>query len=1485
MTVTPQRDHTPSKDVHAQTRKTTAVLEELFPSSVQQLDLVSRQSSEPQQQQASSSSEQDAVAPPPSVSNLLGLGQPASQNSDDVALDLRRSENLWQQRAEMQRTTEMIAQQASQWRLLFEKLAGAVDTRVDIVDNKLAEFISSQNEKTQKMMTVQDATRRADREDILSATDLKLSERLEMAVKSVDDTFKKTNEMFEEKLRNDGKTNKELIELKERNIVKTVDDKFSKLENLYDKNNNHLVEQVSELSLISKEAAKNFSQNSEKILTLSKKFSTLKQSSDSLTDELKELKEHEISTLENIKSLDSKFSTDFKKVRDLVEAREKKMESNRQIVLQRLDGLEVSARQALELAQTLQTNLDLSSAAARSAQKSQAGLSDRLARLEQIFQEKMESNVAEKAVLLDKVKQLESRLASVESKSVTQGTAIGRQAQDFEDLESGLEKMKLRLKEETKKRISDANVQGMRVRRVEQIVSGAPSFCWELPRFTESLSSCALNKKNIIMQRVEQAGGREAVDALDFASKQFKEIFEHPPQAFGCAPGRVELLGNHTEWNEGMLLSCAIDRHTFVLGRKVPPKPGDIHQTTRIKSSDPFRDKLVTIKSDAIFRGHSSNFIESWMCSTVATSPAKHGKPASHRPKIPHASHGDRWANYVLGVVDELNRECERRDLAPLQGMDLYIHSLVPPGCGVASSAALEVATACCLRELFGQLEALDQKTMVQVCRNAEINFVGVSCGIMDQLTSFCGKKNHAMALDCEHCTEVGADWELIKFNFNEPVSLVLATINKTGTTESVESSESEQNSPLPNSLSRAKSDVETLRQKVNEAKKIFNIVKPQGSASDLRTPKQKLKTMSLSTVTLDDLESTEHKLQREVADTIKHVITENKRVKESMQALENQDLFTFANCMIDSHESQRLQFGNTCCQLEYLAEATFGEDGWHGGRLMGGGSGGCTINIVDMDCVDSFTENVKTKYMEHCDREPFIQGESFIESQEFSLRGFHGLRLRLYPTGMTSADDTPQNVPMRFLLPGISLFTTATAVLYQETQPEQALAEFINIWQARTDGHEDVPGDDTRIICTWGWSHYHETFMDFFLSKTADKFDSNGKPWTSLLILGMLKNQAELFLNSDFAERFGYDRVFIVDEKAGGNKCDFVFISAVNSSTFTVNKMLPLLPAPPKKFVYAFTNANCMVNDEFSDWKFTAQCNHINVQYENTYLMIGGGVCMGDVCVSNISSERLQDPLEPNWNCQNYDGDVFNASEAETAEFGQDYFIYRNFFRDYKPLGKNGKGLYVDIGAHMPFEYSNTAFFDKCLDWDGVCVEPNPDTQPFFFAYRSCNFYQNCIFSETEFNHHFALSKDELENGGGFTADCISLEDLLLKEKLQKPEVIDFLSVDVENAGLSVIKKFPFENFDIKVVLFEVEPGTQWMEFDMIFLRNDFVKMAVIGRDCVYVHLSVVREMGNEFLPQRFTWPYNWEDFQYKVLEDEKAAVSAGNYPSLFTQ
>ena len=467
---------TPTGDRNQEVRKAPSILEEVF--ALSSLEVVQSRPHADSSLQPSSAvkhapepgSGSGTGAPPPSVQNLLGLSPAAptgpETDANALGLDLRRSENLWQQRAEMQRTTEMIAQQASQWRVLFEKLAGAVDQRVDSVDSKLTEFVNSQRETAMRLATVQDATRRADREDILAATDQKLGERLQQAILTVEDTFKNANEELARARRVDNQSQRQLVEESESRVLQVCQDQLSTLRKEQGEASDDLLEKNKEFAdSINLRFETDLKKLVDEYQQLGVSTKAMEEVSSKAREDIDELKETQMGTFDQILDFEKQWSERLREVRDLVDNAEIRTMNDRKIVHERLDQLELSAKQALELAHALQTNLDLSAAAARSAQKAQAGLQERVNKLEQQCEQMSSGGTAKEIGLERQVSELSERLRVLESKMSTHGAAVSQQAHGLEECESGLEKVKLRLKEETKRRLADMNSHGTRVRQ------------------------------------------------------------------------------------------------------------------------------------------------------------------------------------------------------------------------------------------------------------------------------------------------------------------------------------------------------------------------------------------------------------------------------------------------------------------------------------------------------------------------------------------------------------------------------------------------------------------------------------------------------------------------------------------------------------------------------------------------------------------------------------------------------------------------------------------------------------------------------------------------------------------------------------------------------------------------------------------------------------------------------------------------------------
>ncbi|MBN2712906.1 MAG: galactokinase, partial [Planctomycetes bacterium] len=221
---------------------------------------------------------------------------------------------------------------------------------------------------------------------------------------------------------------------------------------------------------------------------------------------------------------------------------------------------------------------------------------------------------------------------------------------------------------------------------------------------------------------------------IEPAIQDFESTFGEKATAWGCAPGRVEVLGNHTDYNEGFILSAAIDRHIVVCGRAIEGDTAKVYSRT-------------------------FNTGESFSVSD------------------PKQTTQNFWINYVEGVVDQLQKQGIK-----LGGFEAVLMGDIPLGSGLSSSAALEVATCLFLQQLFPF--EMDMVKVALTCQAAENNFVGVNCGILDQFSSCMGKKDELIFLDCRDLAKydnipLGAGVELVLANTNAKHELADGTYNR----------------------------------------------------------------------------------------------------------------------------------------------------------------------------------------------------------------------------------------------------------------------------------------------------------------------------------------------------------------------------------------------------------------------------------------------------------------------------------------------------------------------------------------------------------------------------------------------------------------------------------------------------------------------------------------------------------------------------------
>lgn len=340
------------------------------------------------------------------------------------------------------------------------------------------------------------------------------------------------------------------------------------------------------------------------------------------------------------------------------------------------------------------------------------------------------------------------------------------------------------------------------------------------------------------------------------------------------APGRVNVIGEHTDYNDGFVFPAAIDKYITIAGTARPDR------TVRAYSVD--YDEEVSFSLEVLERN----------------------------PAHP-------WANYLIGVIRFLG------ELGiSLRGMNLAVSGTVPQGAGLSSSAALEMATAYMVQTLHGT--ALDPRELIRLCQRAENEFIGVNCGIMDQYISCLGKKGHALLLDCRSLD-------------SRPIPLLPAGV---------------------------KLVVANTRVKHSLAASAYNERRRECEEAAARLEKILAKPIkTLRDITLDEFEQVSAALPEVVRRRAEHVLRENRRVLEGVQALEEGDLAGFGVRMYQSHHSLRMHYEVSCPELDWLVQFARQVEGVYGSRMTGGGFGGCTVSLVRAEAVESLITYLAEKY------------------------------------------------------------------------------------------------------------------------------------------------------------------------------------------------------------------------------------------------------------------------------------------------------------------------------------------------------------------------------------------------------------------------------------------------------------------------------------------------------------------------------------------
>ncbi|MEZ0607204.1 galactokinase [Fibrella sp. WM1] len=365
-------------------------------------------------------------------------------------------------------------------------------------------------------------------------------------------------------------------------------------------------------------------------------------------------------------------------------------------------------------------------------------------------------------------------------------------------------------------------------------------------------------------------------------SAQFAQRFGEQPTLLK-SPGRVNLIGEHTDYNEGFVLPAAIDKGIYLA---VGPRPDRQLHFTAADLNSTYTGSLDQVK---------------------------------------HASKG--WANYLLGVIEQVQREQSLPG-----GLNVVFGGTIPIGSGLSSSAALENGVVFALNHLYKL--GMERVPMALLSQRAENQFVGVQCGIMDQFASMMGRAGNVIKLDCRSLAYAYAPLNM------DGIRIVLCDSR---VKHSLASSEY--------NTRRAECEAGVAIVRTNEGEHIRSL-------RDVTMP-------MLDTYLRDQ----NPLLYRRCA----YVVQENQRLLDGVADLEAGDVAAFGQRMYGSHEGLSQWYEVSCPELDILEEIARAHPGVLGARMMGGGFGGCTINLVREEALADFEQTIRQQYLARTGKETLI--------------------------------------------------------------------------------------------------------------------------------------------------------------------------------------------------------------------------------------------------------------------------------------------------------------------------------------------------------------------------------------------------------------------------------------------------------------------------------------------------------------------------------
>ncbi len=340
------------------------------------------------------------------------------------------------------------------------------------------------------------------------------------------------------------------------------------------------------------------------------------------------------------------------------------------------------------------------------------------------------------------------------------------------------------------------------------------------------------------------------------------------------SPGRINLIGEHTDYNNGFVLPTAIDKHIVFQFQKNGTDICNVYSATF--------DKMLQFN-------------------------------------INQVSESDKeWENYILGVINQIQLRGKI-----IGGFDCIIESYLPMGSGISSSAALECGLAYGLNEMFNL--GLEKFDLVKIGQKAEHTYVGTQCGIMDQFASVMSESGHVILLDCE-----SIDHQLIPADFGDYQVLLLNTNVSHNLADSAYNTRVSECASVVEAIAKNNPEVTSLRQATTEM-----LAAVKGTITPVAYQRAK------------------------------YVLEENNRVEKAVVALKEGKLKELGALMYGSHDGLQNDYEVSCAELDFLAAFSKDYDQVLGARMMGGGFGGCTINLIHKDGVEAFVADATKAYKE----------------------------------------------------------------------------------------------------------------------------------------------------------------------------------------------------------------------------------------------------------------------------------------------------------------------------------------------------------------------------------------------------------------------------------------------------------------------------------------------------------------------------------------